>query len=214
VAYDKARARPKAPGLVRVLVDNAPVGEPVRFNAETQGALTLPDMSRHLTAGKHSIKLVMEDGSEMPYAMSVRYHAMTPASSEETKVSLEVALGSKEVREGELMEATAVVQNRTTERLPTVVAIIGVPGGLEARHHQLKELVKRKVIDAYEVRGREVVVYWRGMEPKRRARVSLSLIAAVPGTYRAPASRAYLYYTDEHKTWVEGLSAVVTPKGL
>ena len=33
----------------------------------------------------------------------------------------------------------------------------------------------------------------------------LSLIAAVPGKYSGPASRAYQYYTDEYKHWVDGL---------
>ena len=28
----------------------------------------------------------------------------------------------------------------------------------------------------------------------------------------APASRAYLYYTDEHKHWVDGLSVTITAK--
>ena len=33
--------------------------------------------------------------------------------------------------------------------------------------------------------------------------IDIDLLARVPGTYVAPASRAYLYYTDEFKTWVE-----------
>jgi hypothetical protein len=39
----------------------------------------------------------------------------------------------------------------------------------------------------------------------------VSLLAAVPGDYTAPASRAYLYYTDEFKTWVEGARVKVAP---
>ena len=38
-----------------------------------------------------------------------------------------------------------------------------------------------------------------------------AIVAAVPGSYTGPASRAYLYYTDEHKTWVGGLKATITP---
>jgi hypothetical protein len=43
--------------------------------------------------------------------------------------------------------------------------------------------------------------------------VPLSLLAAVPGHFTAPASRAYLYYTDEHKTWVPPLQATIEPRG-
>ena len=49
------------------------------------------------------------------------------------------------------------------------------------------------------------------MEAEQRVDLSISLIAAVPGTYTGPASRAYLYYTDEHKIWNDGLTATITP---
>ena len=40
-----------------------------------------------------------------------------------------------------------------------VVAIIGIPAGLETRFEQLQELVKDKKIDYFEILGREVVLY-------------------------------------------------------
>jgi hypothetical protein len=36
--------------------------------------------------------------------------------------------------------------------------------------------------------------------------------AAVPGTYTGPASRAYLYYTDEFKCWTQGLGVTISPR--
>ena len=99
------------------------------------------------------------------------------------------------------------VTNRDTAApIPTPVAIVGIPGGLEVRHDQLKELVKSNKIAAYEVIGREVVLYWRSLAPAEKVEVPLSLVAAVPGTYTGPASRAYLYYTDEFKHWAPGMT--------
>ena len=116
--------------------------------------------------------------------------------------------------EGEVTEADVVVVNRTGENLPNPVAIIGIPGGLEVRHDQLKELVKSGRIAAYEVLGRDVVLYWRALDKEQRVALPISLVAAVPGTYTGPASRAYLYYTDEHKTWVDGMQVEITPKAV
>lgn len=76
----------------------------------------------------------------------------------------------------------------------------------------MKELVKSNRIDAYEVLGREVVLYWRQLKPGVKVDLPLSLTAAVPGTYLAPASRAYKYYTDEFKQWAEGTSVTITPR--
>jgi hypothetical protein len=71
-------------------------------------------------------------------------------------------------------------------------------------------LVKAGTIAAYEVKGREVVLYWRVLEAEQRVDLPLSLVAAIPGKYTGPASRAYLYYTDEHKQWVDGLNVEIT----
>ncbi|RKH69018.1 MG2 domain-containing protein [Corallococcus llansteffanensis] len=212
IAYDKARASKLTPGLVRVYVEGRPVGEPVRFDGSTQEALKLPDVSALLGPGERRVELRMEGGAELPYSVEVTYSALVPDSSKDTSVALEVTLAKTDLTEGEPTEARVVMINRTGQRLPTAVAIFGVPGGLEVRHDQLKELVKRQVVDAYEVLGRDVVLYWRGMEPRKRIDVPLSLVAAVPGTYTGPASRAYLYYADEHKTWNEGVKVSIAPK--
>ena len=65
---------------------------------------------------------------------------------------------------------------------------------------------------AHEIRGREVILYWRDMDAGSTVKVPLSVIAAVPGTYTGPASRAYLYYTDEFKQWQPGMKVTITPK--
>ena len=214
VAYDRARARPKAAGSVQVLVDGAPVGAPVGFDPDTQGAIELPDISTLLSAGSHTISLRMKGGSEMPYSVGVTYNALTPVSSQRTQVSLQVRLAAAEVVEGEIVEAQVRVANTAAAALPTPVAIIGLPGGLEPRHDQLKELVNKGRIAAYEVLGRDVVLYWRGLGPGQTVELPLSLVAAVPGEYTGPASRAYLYYTDEDKVWLPGLQVRVRPKVL
>jgi hypothetical protein len=39
------------------------------------------------------------------------------------------------------------------------------------------------------------------MAPKDVKEINLDLKAEMPGEYDAPASSAYLYYTNEYKTW-------------
>ncbi len=51
-----------------------------------------------------------------------------------------------------------------------LVGQVGLPGGLEPRHDQLKELVKAKTIAYYEVIGREVCCYFRQLQPSEEVR--------------------------------------------
>lgn len=212
VTYDKQRARPKAPGKVRLYVDGQSIGDWEDFDQSTQGAIKLPDMSELLTPGEHKLELRMEGGGPMPYSLAVKYNADTPAGSPQCKLDLSVKMAQDKVVEGAATEANVVVTNTSKEVVPTPVVIVGIPGGLEPRHDQLKELVKKGKIDAYEVLGREVVLYWRTLPGQAKVEVPLSLIAAVPGSYTGPASRAYLYYTDEHKKWVDGVQVEIAAK--
>ncbi len=212
VEFDKKKADERKPGAVKLFVDGKAVGAPQKYDGSTNGAVTFADVGELMSPGEHTLELVQEGGSAIPFSIAVRSNRTQPESSKDTRVSLDVKLGSGALKEGDVIEATARVTNLSDAPLSTVVAIVGIPGGLEPRIDQLKELVKAQTIDAYEVMGRDVVLYWRGMTPKQQVRVPVSLLAAVPGKYTGPASRAYLYYGDEHKAWVAGLSADIAAK--
>jgi uncharacterized protein YfaS (alpha-2-macroglobulin family) len=212
VAYDAAHARPKAPGRIVLTVDGTTVGSPLGFTANTHGALVLPEFATKLGTGRHTVALKMEDGSSMPFSISVKYHSTLPDSAEQARVGIQVALKDPQIQEGGVTEAIVSIDNKSDQVIPTPVAIVGIPGGLEVRHDQLKELVKSGKIDSYEVIGREVVLYWRYLKAKDNFDLPLSLVAAVPGSYTGPASRAYLYYTDEYKNWAPGLKVSITPR--
>ena len=213
LAYDAARAKPKAPGSIQLTVDGRKAGSAVAFDEKTKGAVGLTDIAELLEPGRHVIEIAMTGGSEMPCSATVEYSNEKPASSKECKVRVAVALSSDKVQEVNVTEANVTVANTAEDEIiPTPIAIVGIPGGLEARHDQLKELVKSGRIAAYEVLGREVVLYWRELKAEQKVDVPISLVAAIPGTYTGPASRAYLYYTDEHKDWADPVAVEITPK--
>jgi uncharacterized protein YfaS (alpha-2-macroglobulin family) len=91
------------------------------------------------------------------------------------------------------------------------LALVGIPGGLSAQPWQLKELQEKGVFDFYEIRGRYIAFYYRQMKPTEERVIDLDLKAEIPGTYESPASSAYLYYTNEYKSWSSAGSVEVTP---
>jgi uncharacterized protein YfaS (alpha-2-macroglobulin family) len=211
LAYDAARAAPRADGTITLLLDGNAIGT-VPFDVGTQGAIELPPFADRLTPGDHRVEIRMEGGSVMPYSLEIGYHTSRLADSPECVVGLEVGLARAEIREGETTEVQVTLRNLTGEGQPMAVALIGLPGGLEPRHDQLKELLGAGTVDYYEVIGRDVVIYKRDLEPNEEVRFPIDAVAAVPGEYTGAASRAYLYYTDEAKRWSDGLKIRITPR--
>ena len=130
------------------------------------------------------------------------------ARSEKVKVALyqrEVELGAAVVTTGNgvLTEVSLPARDADGVLTATVFSDKGAP--------LAERLVFRAPARKVDVEVRADKKYWRGLGANQTVKVPLSLLAAVPGSYTGPASRAYLYYTDEHKAWVEGLKATITP---
>jgi hypothetical protein len=115
------------------------------------------------------------------------------------------------VKMGETVRLDAVVTNRTTVGQPMTLARLGLPGGLTFQNWQLKELREKGQFAFFETRAREVILYFRDMKPGEVKKLSLDLVATVPGSYTGPASSAYLYYNDTDKSWVAPVSVKITP---
>ena len=94
--------------------------------------------------------------------------------------------------------------------MPSPIARIGLPAGLEAQTWQLEQLQERGEIAFFETRPREVTLYWDGIHEDEVHEVVLDLVAQVPGSFTAPASSAYPYYNDDEKAWDAGLKVEIS----
>ncbi len=211
VAHAKANARPLAAGMVIVTIDGVEVARKA-FDESHRGAIDVDGLADHLAMGReHEVLVkVTGEGNAFPFTLGVEYRSETPPSSDACAVGLSVKLAERSVQQGATVPLSAKVTNRRDEGIPMVVAIIGLPAGLEPIAEQLETLRERGTVDFYETRKREVILYWRAMAPNAEVAIELDLAAAIPGEFTGPASRAYLYYDDEAKTWIDPLQAEVT----
>lgn len=89
------------------------------------------------------------------------------------------------------------------------VALVGIPAGMSLQPWQLKELRDKGTFDYYEIIGERLALYYRELEPNARRIINLDLKAEVSGRFTGAASCAYLYYTDEEKSWCSGNTVII-----
>jgi alpha-2-macroglobulin-like protein len=199
--YAKASKATKEGGTVEVYVNGKKVDE-VSYKAGDQGPLEINNLEKHLKEEKEKVTVKFKNTQNpLPVTLSVEYATNDPESSNECKVGLDVKVLDHSVNQGETVRLKAVVTNREKTDLPSTMVLIGLPAGLSAQPWQLKELQEKNVFDYYEIIGNKLALYYRGMAPSGKQEINLDLKAEVPGVYEAPASSAYLYYTNEFKTW-------------
>jgi hypothetical protein len=200
-AYSEYAKQMATSGTATLLVNGQPAGT-INFEKGRKDALVWDDLAGKLTAGTNKIEIELAGGAVLPYSIALEYRAARPQSSANAKVNVTTQLAKDTVKLGEGVKLRARVENKTAEGQPMTLARVGIPGGLTFQTWQLKELRDKGLIDFYETRPREVILYWRSLAPSAKKDVDLDLIAATPGTFEAPATSAYLYYTAEDKAWV------------
>ncbi len=207
----KASARTRGPGSVTVYVDGKKAGEASWPKGQKDG-IEIEGLAHFLDeAGGHRVTIDYEGEEPLPYTLGVRWRDRVPASSDQAALELQTRLSTAQTTLGENVRLTAEVINRTDAEVPSPIARIGLPAGLEAQTWQLEDMKKRGEIAFFETRAREVTLYWDGLHAGARHSVKLDLVAALPGSFAGPASSAYPYYDDDFKGWADELQVVIAP---
>jgi hypothetical protein len=221
IAYTRAHKRSVEAGELRLYVGDD-LAARRSFGAGVTEALTLelPDAERRLRPGRNKVRVEVTGRNVFPYTLSWSYRTPTPASAAGCPVRLSTALAKAALREGDAVRLTVKAKNVSGKDQGMAVAVVGLPGGLALPEDlkQLKEHTlpppagRRPTLGAFEVRGRELVLYWRNLAAGEEVEVPVDLVCRVPGRYAGPASRAYLYYDADRKHWVEPLRVSIAAK--
>lgn len=209
-AYATTSRSMQKDGTLRVFADDREIGTRA-FAASDTGALTF-ELWNDLTPGEHVLRLEVEGGGgPLPWAIDVAYHAEQPADDPAATITITTSLRAATVAEGATVALDVVVTNTTDAPVPTPIAVIGLPAGLEVPTRVLEDLQKAEAFASWELKGRELVLYWRGLSPLASSRLTLDLVARTPGRSTGPASRANPYYTPQQKRWAAPLTIDIPP---
>jgi hypothetical protein len=222
IAFTRANKKTPEAGELKLFVADQLVAQKA-FPAGVQDALVLdvPEVEKHLKSGKNAVRVEITGKNVFPYTLTSTYRTLKPASADNLPVRLSTQLDRTAASEGESVHLTVRVENAEDKGQGMAVAIIGLPAGLTLPEDmkQLKDYAllrnngkEKGLIGAWELRGRELVLYWRDLAPRQKIEVPLDLICRVPGDYRGPASRAYLYYNADFKHWVDSLKISIAAK--
>jgi alpha-2-macroglobulin-like protein len=206
-AYTEHARQMQSDGAATLVINGEPAGT-IRFDKGRKDALVWSELSA-LRAGPNTIEIRLDGQAALPYSIAIEYRSARPQSSPSAAIAVSTHLDKEQLRMGEGVKLRAHVENTSSSGVPMTLARVGIPGGLTFQTWQLKELRDKGAIDFYETRPREVILYWRALAPSAKKAIALDLLAAVPGSYEAPATSAYLYYTAEHKAWAAPVKVAV-----
>jgi TonB family protein len=201
VAYAKFSKRTDESGTIDVYV-NGKKAKTFNYEKGHQEPIVLAGLESFMSTSKNDIEVKFSNTkTALPYTVAMNYSTALPNSQEACVIKLKTKIAKTKIKVGETVRLKTTLTNSTAEGQPMTMAIVGLPAGLTAQPWQLKELLDKKAFDFYEVIGNNLVFYYRQMKPSEERIINLDLKADIAGSFDAPASSAYLYYTDELKDW-------------
>ena len=221
IAFTKANKKTAEAGEVRLFLGSEEMAKFVFAAGATEVMeLKLPNPEKNFKPGENALRLEVTGKNIFPATISWTYNTLKPVGEAKLPLGIETRLSTEKANEGDTLQLKLKVRNNEKKGQGMAVAVVGLPAGLSLPEDfkQLKQMClvpedgSRSSLSAFEVLGRELVLYWRDLAPEQNIELSLDLISRVPGNYSGQASRAYLYYNPELKHWVEPLKVVITPK--
>jgi hypothetical protein len=209
IAHTKANQHPAEDGDITVTIGGKKFTKPFTKADREVVTLEIPNAEEVFKPGANEITAELSTKKPYPFSLAWICQTLTPASADDCALRIGTKLDRTEATEGETVRLNVTLQNTLDKDHGMAVAIVGLPAGTKLPP-DMKQLTKFREdghISYFETRGsRELILYWRALAPKQKIDLNLDLICDVPGDFRGPASRGYLYYNADPKHWVEPLS--------
>lgn len=152
-------------GTLTLFVNDKKVAEKV-FSAADREVITLDvmDPEKLFTKGENkNIRLELDTKQGLPYTLAWECRTARPLSSDECALELKTSLDKAVAKEGDTLQMSMKLKNKLDKGHGMSVAILGLPAGSKVPTDlkQLTRLREENKISYFEIRGRELVLYWR-----------------------------------------------------
>ncbi|MGL6075301.1 MAG: alpha-2-macroglobulin family protein [Fimbriiglobus sp.] len=217
-----AEANPKAKESCTLIyrMPNSYQSGTTDFSNTAQTPVVIPIGEEWFNEGDNTLNVSVVANESYPITLRWTARTEKPTNDDNAPLTLTTKLSKEIVNEGDPVRLQATISNTTDQQQGMVTTILGLPAGLKVPDDmkQLRTLTEPRqagqepLVSYFEIRGRELILYRRGMAAKETLSLAIDLIAEYAGEYKGPASRIYPYYNPEAKFWADPLNIVVQEK--
>jgi len=211
----------KGSATIRVMVNGSEAGT-IQVTPDNADVMQQVDAKLLVRPGDNDVELAVTGEGQMMYGISA-YH-YTPwdnAEEREGPLTIKVNYDRTRLAQDESLKASVSItfNPRAIALRPgmpapkaanMVVVDLGIPPGFVVDTADLLGLVDRKVVDRYELTGRQAILYFEKIEADRPVSFDVGMRAQYPLRALTPKSVIYQYYEPEVRATVEPVSLEVT----
>ncbi|MCB9354711.1 MAG: carboxypeptidase regulatory-like domain-containing protein [Lewinellaceae bacterium] len=201
VEYARIGNNTPADGTLVVQIDGKKVAEQ-SFSSKDPKRLEIAHLERFFGSGDPQIEVYFENPKmAIPFDLEIKYASRLPRNVPGCPLGFTTQLDKSSASVGETVRLSATLENPTGNVQSSPMIVLGIPAGLTLQPWQLKKLVEEKKCDFYELWDGFAVFHFEQLAPNERRVLNLDLRADIAGNFEAPASQAFLYYSNDQRVW-------------
>lgn len=174
-----------------------------QITTEDSDVMRLVDLGEKTKPGSNVVKLGFEGQGSMLYQVVGRYYMpWSMREKPQEPMTISVTYDKTQLAVNDRVTASVKVTNNRNKAAQMIIVDLGLPPGFQAATPDLDALVQKKVVQKYEMTGRQIILYFEKIEANATIEFSYTLQAKFPLKAQTPQSRVYEYYNPE----VDGLA--------
>ena len=196
--------------VVNIIVNGKEI-EQIKITPENSDVMRQVNASSYIKDGKNDVKIKFEGtGSALYQIVGVYYLPWEEKDiADREPMKIMVDYDKTELEKDDVVTCTVKVTNNEKLRANMIILDLGVPPGFSVMTGDLSELVGSKVIQKYELAGRQIIVYLDHIKAKDTLTLTYRLKAKYPIKAQTGSSRAYMYYDPEKESFADPIEIVV-----
>jgi len=190
---------------------NGRKAQSLRITPENSDVMRLVDLAEHTIAGANAIQLSLKGKGSCMYQVVGKFYL--PWKAEEKPIreplSINVDYNKRELEKDDMITCNVSVINNRPAVANMIIVDLGIPPGFEVQAGDLAELVGDGIIKKFNLTGRQIIIYFDKLEPKKPVEFAYRLRAKFPIKAKTRLSRVYEYYNPEVESVAQPTEIVV-----
>ena len=202
IDYDLALPKNKADTPFDLSANLNGTAQSVVINNKSINLLQYLPFKQDLHDGENTLTVNGDISVMMGFQGIATYYLPHPAKTQKitspSTLELSVAYSKNSLLVGDTTTCKIYLKNKGAGSAPMGIITMPVPPGFEVVSASLEEMVRKAVIDKFEIGANRLILYFREFATGSPLLLSIDLKAVYPAEITAPALTAYPYYDPDN----------------
>ncbi|MDP1563273.1 MAG: alpha-2-macroglobulin family protein, partial [Pirellulaceae bacterium] len=189
-------AAESSPARLQVYLDDQMLRD-WKLSADQHDVMQFVETSPALESGR-SYRVRLESDGQLPLQFQLVFRHHLPQGkvevAEPSPFQIQVDYDRRSLAVNDLIQASATVSQNGNAAIPMVMVDLPIPPGFQLVPDDLEKLVQQQVIEKFEVKAGQLLVYLRELRPEGPIKLGYHLRATMPLEVNVNGGTVYEYY--------------------